>query len=88
LERGIGGYEEMQRASVRRAFNPISWMAWIVGIPIRVLELAGVPMDDASSKGVSVIAWLLRLAMFVVVTFTAAKLGFSLPWDRLGAFLK
>jgi hypothetical protein len=88
LERGIGGYEALKRAGVRRALSPISWLAWIVEIPIRVLERAGVPMEDASSKGIQAIAWVLRLGMLVIVAFVAARLGFSIPWDKISAFLK
>jgi hypothetical protein len=88
LERGIGGAEEMKRRARLRMFNPIWWIAWVVGLPIRILEYAGVPMDEATSSGISVVAWLLRLTMFVAVAFAAAKLGFSVPWDKLFAFLK
>jgi hypothetical protein len=87
LERGIGGMEELQRVAVRRAFSPITWLAWIVEIPIKVLARAGVPMEDASSKGVQVVGWGLRLAMFAGLTFAATRLGFSVPWGEL-TFLK
>jgi hypothetical protein len=88
LERGVGGLEEEKRTAVRMAFSPISWLAWVVEIPIRVLERAGVPMEDASSKGVHAIGWVLRLGMFIVVAFVAAKLGLSVPWEKLFSFLK
>jgi hypothetical protein len=88
LERGIGGAEELKRRARLRMFNPVWWVAWVVGLPITILEMAGVPMDEATSKGITVVAWLLRLAMFVAVSFAAAKLGFSVHWDKLLAFLK
>jgi hypothetical protein len=85
LERGIGGFEEAMRAAVRRALSPISWLAWIVEIPVRILERAGVPMEDASSKGVHAIVWVLRLGMLIVVSFVATRLGLSIPWEKLPA---
>lgn len=88
LERGIGALEEARRMAVRRAFSPITWLAWIVEIPIIVLARAGVPMEDASSKGVQAVAWVLRLGMLAAVAFAATKLGVSLPWEKLGALLK
>jgi hypothetical protein len=88
MERGIGGFEESRQAAIRRAFSPITWLAWVVEIPIKVLERAGVPMEDASSKGVQVIAWILRLGMVGLVALIGAKLGISVPWERAIAFFK
>ena len=88
LERGIGGLEEAQRAAVRRAFSPITWLAWGVQMPILILKRAGVEIQDASSKGAAAVGWALRLVMLAFVVFAAAKLGLSIPWEKLSALLR
>ena len=88
LERGIGALNESRRAALRRAFSPISWLAWIVGFPIRILEHAGVPMEDASSQGVQMVAWVLRLGMSALLALLATKLGFSVPWEKITAIFR
>jgi hypothetical protein len=52
------------------------------------LEHAGVPMEDASSEGLGVVSWALRVAMLAAVAFAATKLGISIPWEKISALLK
>lgn len=88
VDRGIGGLEFMRETAFRRMFNPLAWMAWVVRLPIAILQSAGVAMDDASAKGVAAIGWIMRVGMLLLIAFTAAKLGITIPWDRIVGFFK
>lgn len=88
IEEGIGVYEALGRVAVRRMFSPISWIASVVRIPVTILERAGVESGEASSGVVRAYALLLRGVMLVILLFIAAKLGISLPWEKLLGFLK
>jgi hypothetical protein len=88
IEEGIGVYESFKSAAMRRMFNPITWVAAVVRLPITILERAGVESGEASSGVVKAYGLLLRVLMLVIVLFIAAKLGISIPWEKLFAFLK
>ncbi len=88
LDRAVGGFEEYRRMSVRRMCNPIWLTAAVVSIPIKVLVRAGVPMEDASSKAVQGIGWLLRLSMLALIALVCTKVGISIPWDKVIAVFK
>jgi len=88
LERGIGWYSVRKERAFWELFSPISWIAFVIQIPIKALERAGVPMEDASSKGVLGIAWVLRLSMLTLLGLACAKLGLSIPWDKIAALFK
>jgi hypothetical protein len=88
LERAIGYYFALQERAFRELFSPITWLAFLVRIPIVVLERAGVPMEDASSRGVQTSAWIMRLAAIVLLVLASTKLGLSIPWDKVLAWFK
>jgi hypothetical protein len=88
LERGVGFYSARQERAFREMFSPLTWLAWAMRIPIVIFERAGVPVEDASSKGVQAISWLLRLGMLALIALVGAKLGFSIPWDKIAGLLK
>lgn len=87
LERGIGVYDHKRRFEFRRLFNPLVWLGRLVGLPVRVLEEAGLGTDSASSRGMQIWAWAMRIAVLVIFVLLATKLGVSVPWERLLQFL-
>jgi hypothetical protein len=41
LEQGIGLYKARQKQAFREIFNPIIWLAYLIRLPITVMERAG-----------------------------------------------
>jgi hypothetical protein len=69
-------------------FSPLSWIAAAVRLPISILERAGIESGEASSGVLKAYALLMRAIMLVILLFIAAKLGISIPWEKLFTFLK
>ncbi|MGE3278094.1 MAG: hypothetical protein AB7O67_23540 [Vicinamibacterales bacterium] len=57
---GIGVYDSMQSSARRRKFMPLSWLAYAVSIPVRVLIRAGLvsPFREGDTK---VLDWTLGI---------------------------
>jgi hypothetical protein len=70
LDQGIGVYEMYRRGSVRRKLNPISWLGFLLSIPVRALIDAGLlsPERDADT---TVLKWVLGLVQAAWVAFVA-----------------
>lgn len=91
IERGIGVYEEYRRRALWDFINPLAWTAFLIRMPLIVLEKAGLYDEDARSYVLRVYGWLIRSLMFFFIVFGIAKLGIAIPipWDKLiGIFLK
>lgn len=81
LERGIGHYTFRQERALKEMFNPLHWVAYILRLPITILELSGI---EASNKIISEIyAWLIRILVLTILALLATKLGISIPWDKI-----
>lgn len=94
-ERGIGVYEDLKETQRRLRHSPLTWIGWMLRLPITVLERAGVETDEASSKVVAGYGWFLRIAMGAVLSSLAAllsllatKLGTSIPWKEIESVVR
>lgn len=81
LERGIGIYQSRMKIAYRELFNPIVWFAYLIRIPIAVMEHAGISPTERLVAGFYSVV--IRILMFLVLLFTAIKLGISIPWADL-----
>jgi hypothetical protein len=87
LEQGTGVLEAHKEREHRRLYSPLTWMGLGLRMPITALERAGVDIEEASSSVLKVYSWVLRLLMVAILLFTAAKLGLSIPWNKLLGFV-
>ena len=86
LESGIGVYEAARDAAFRDLLNPLSWIAWLVGLPLTVLERAGLAGEASTSVVGRTYAWIIRVVMVALLILVMAWLGVTIPWDKLLAF--
>ena len=42
IERGVGSYLYRRKVALREMFNPINWIAYMLRLPIVILERAGI----------------------------------------------
>ena len=87
LDRGIGVCEAAKSNAIYRKLNPMHWVAYLMRLPLTLLELAG--LTDKSTPGgiVKAYAWLVRLLVLLILCLAATRLGISIPWDRLLTFI-
>jgi hypothetical protein len=52
---------------------------------VTLLDAAGLTTDETSSRMTNAYAWVLRIVILAAVAIGLAKLGISVPWDRLRA---
>lgn len=85
LNQGIGYYENAKRRAFWELFNPISWIAFILRIPLLVIQktVGEFSDEEVASKFLKFYVWLLRIIILAVLAFLAAKLGISIPWHIL-----
>jgi hypothetical protein len=88
VDRGIGAYEMLQRHALRRKYNPLDWIAFLLALPILVLERAGIASEETDSKLVTGYAWIIRILIAILLGLTVTKLGTSIPWNVVTGFLK
>lgn len=81
VERGIGWYLGRERNAFIEIFNPLSWLAFFIRVPIIIIQKAGI---ETSNKVVAEsYAWLIKIIMLILLIFIATKLGISIPWSIL-----
>jgi hypothetical protein len=83
LDRGIGSFEQQQKAAFRQLFNPATWLAWCVRFPITVFERAGLEGEEASSTALKIYGWVIRGLALLVLALLARKLGMTSAWEKL-----
>lgn len=89
LEQGIGMYQARREQALRDKFNPLVWFAGLLRAPLLVLDRAGLlETEEAPSKVLMAYLWMVRLVFLVILALVAARLGVSVPWDRIGTLLK
>jgi hypothetical protein len=81
IERAVGFYRKRLKKALWELFSPVHWVATILRLPLRVLELSGL---ETSGKMVSEIyAWIIRIGILIILGMIAARLGVNLPWDQI-----
>jgi hypothetical protein len=88
LDMAVGQYEDRERNAVRDCFNPLFWVAFVLRMPITILEYAGlITTTEHHSAWVKFYEWIGRItfgfSVVILVAYVAARLGFSVPWNVL-----
>ncbi len=86
VEEGIGMYQLRQEIAFREIFYPTVWLAYLVRLPLTVLERAGLISDETTA--VDIYAKILKLATAGLLALIALKFGVKIPWKELLPFLK
>lgn len=80
----IGVLEARKRQTFWQMFNPIHWLAWVIRLPITILETAGFGGHTESQKMVLKIYKIaVSIAMLSLLVFGAIKAGIEIPWKEL-----
>jgi hypothetical protein len=86
MNQGIGVVEVHKRHTAWNLINPISWIAYLIRLPITVMERAGFMGNEKTEEMMlGAYAKFMRLMMAAVVTFAAIRLGVKIPWKELVA---
>jgi len=84
LNQGIGYYENAEHRAFWELFNPLSWIAFILRIPLLIIQKAGLVSDEeVASKILIFYVWLVRIIILTGIAFLTAKLGISIPWHLI-----
>ena len=87
VEEGVGYYQDELNSAIRRRWNPLHWLGWVLSLPIRLLEEAGLKGEEMRSVAATVYTWVVKLGLLLLLGLGAAKLGVSIPWDKLASLL-
>ena len=84
LNNGVGFLEARKRRAFWEMFNPIFWVAWLLRLPITVMERAGF---GGSAKGQEMMAAgyvrFVKIAVGVILILACLKLGVEVPWREI-----
>lgn len=77
LEEGIGMYQSRERIAFREIFYPTVWLAYLIRLPITVLERAGLITDGKTGAVfIAIYAGIVKVLVLVILGLIAARLGF------------
>jgi hypothetical protein len=80
----VGVLEARKRQTFWQLFNPIHWVAWLIRLPITILENAGFGGHTESQRMVLKIYKIaVSIAMLALLVFGALKAGIEVPWKEL-----
>ncbi len=84
LEQGIGLYKGRLKQAKQELFNPINWAAYVIRIPITVMERAGFGASEKSQD--MLIGWYARfmqILMGLIFSFIAIREGIKVQWKEI-----
>jgi hypothetical protein len=89
LNNGIGVFEARRDRAFAELFNPIQWIAWFIRLPINVMERIGFGSHNKQSQEMMVGGYVkvVRFGMLAIVILTALKLGVTVPWKEIWAWV-
>jgi hypothetical protein len=64
LDRGIGLYEEWRKSAIYRKFNPLHWVAYLLALPLTILERAGLSIEETHSWLLATYGWFVRILVY------------------------
>jgi hypothetical protein len=83
VDQAIGVYEHLRTYAIHRKFNPLHWAAFVLSIPVQVLELAGLDGAEVPSKLVTAYGWALRIVFLGAAALAATYFGIKIPWNAM-----
>jgi hypothetical protein len=81
LEEGIGVYQLREQRAWRELFFPTVWLAYIIRLPITVLQRAGIRPSDKLVT--DIYGRLIQAGTLILIVLLSIKLGVTIPWERL-----
>ncbi len=84
LEQGIGLYKGRLKQAKLELFNPIIWAAYLIRIPITVMERAGFGASEKAQE--MLVGWYARfmqILMGLIFLFIAIREGIRVPWKEI-----
>lgn len=75
LDRSLGCYQKINNKYPQAFFSPMYWIAWVLNLPIRLLALSGVNIEN--EKTARFAYWLMTSLMTLILLLIAYKLGIS-----------
>jgi len=84
LEEAIGTYQVALRRAKRDLYNPISWIAKLIRLPITIMERAGFGEHEKTQElMLGGYVRFVKIAMGVILAFAALILGVKVPWGEI-----
>jgi hypothetical protein len=80
----VGVLEARKQQTFWHLFSPIHWIAWLIRLPITIMETAGFGVHTESQRMVlRVYKITVSVAMLALLIFGAIKTGIAVPWKEL-----
>jgi hypothetical protein len=88
LDMGIGIHKTHLPQAKWDLFNPAMWMAYIIRLPITVLERAGMMSHPTTQeKFLTVYAWVVQFATLALILIVAGHYGAKIPWSNIFSYV-
>lgn len=84
LDMAIGIYRDRLPRAKREGFSPITWLAYLIRIPITVLERAGMMSHPENQKTfIKAYVWVVETLMLVLIIMALGHYGAKIPWSDI-----
>jgi len=88
LDAGIGAHKNRLPRAKIEMFSPITWIAYMIRLPITVLERAGLASHPKSQeKFLNAYAWVVQFAMLALILVVAGHYGAKIPWSDIFSYV-
>ena len=84
LNNAIGVFEARKKRAFWEMFNPVTWAAFFIRLPITIMERAGFGGNRKSQELlVGAYATFVKAVMAAILVLVLVKLGVTIPWDEI-----
>jgi hypothetical protein len=84
LNEGIGVLEARMKQARRELFNPLIWMAYLIRMPVTVMEWAGFGTHEKTQDLlIGAYARFMKIMMGVILILVTLLLGVKVPWKEI-----
>lgn len=84
LDAGVGAHKNRLERAKFEMFSPITWIAYVIRLPITVLERAGLASHPKSQeKFLNVYAWAVQFSMLALILVVLGHYGAKIPWSDI-----
>ena len=71
IEQGIGVHTDRKNEAAKERFYPHYWLGWLLGLPVIMLQRAGLMSEDAKSRLLVAYGWFVRFLVLLVLASLA-----------------
>jgi hypothetical protein len=84
LDMGIGMYKARLRQAKRDLCSPVAWLAYLIRLPITILERAGLASHPDSQQIILTgYGKFLKTLIVLILLLIAVRLGVTIPWKEI-----